>query len=144
MHTFEYLLILPGSTAIVLCDDRGFAKFGIFGSDSLSDCSNKGTSYWIEWYNIATIFSVCVLNKEFVTLNLVFLKWNMIFICKLEQSDKLSDSNSPSFTKPRMFICILKTHSKLKYKRSILDNFVPLYLNFKLVFDTYKSCCLAL
>ena len=26
---------------------RGFSKFGTFRSDSPSDCSNKGTSYWI-------------------------------------------------------------------------------------------------
>ena len=40
-------------------------------------------------------------NKEYVTLNPVFLEWNMIFISTLEQqSDRLSDPNNPNFAKP--------------------------------------------
>ena len=48
----------------------------------------SGTSRFkggIECDNISTISSVKVLNKKYVTLDLVFLKRNMIFICTLEQ-----------------------------------------------------------
>ena len=37
------------STLYVLMtsNNQGFTTFGTFGSDSMSDSSNKGTSYWI-------------------------------------------------------------------------------------------------
>ena len=54
------------------------------------------------YINITTAFSVYVLNKEYVTLNLVFLKWNMILIGTLEQFDGLSHPSNPNFTKARV------------------------------------------
>ena len=48
--------------------------------------------------NTTTIFSIHLLNKEYVSLYLVFLKRNMIITFTLEQSDRLPDPKNTNYT----------------------------------------------
>ena len=52
--------------------------------------------------NITAIFSLHVLNEEYVTLNLVLRKRKIICFFVLEQSETLSDPNNSNFAKQRM------------------------------------------